>query len=279
QHVRIGGQTVLPSLTLFVLVGAGDLPPELASSAQAAVSAALDGMKLHTTVPRGDYFATKEDAKGVPVARRASSTMSADLNFFVTPPDSTMAGAALCALDGFCPAPLDSPPPYSQQTTQVPDNVWNVSVTVSMRWTFRPPGQAPLVAAPVAFGGGPSVWLAYDGTGGWQVTVSSFGDGTGQTLGDQLRQGICWAGATLLGNVGGPGQHQFGMGTGGDGGKDQGVDGCVIQLFLNDGSSPSSPSGNVIWRFGALLAADAGAQKLLPMLPAAPDDEVKAVTR
>ncbi|HEU5439500.1 MAG TPA: hypothetical protein VFU88_09440, partial [Ktedonobacterales bacterium] len=47
QHVRIGGQTVLPSLTLFVLVGAGDLPPELASSAQAAVSAALDGMKLH----------------------------------------------------------------------------------------------------------------------------------------------------------------------------------------------------------------------------------------
>lgn len=258
QAFVIGGQTVVPQLALYVLVGTGDLAPPLVQAAVGAVASVL----------RGDYFATKGDTKGAPVARRAASAMDADLTFL--PPSGTADGAGPCESCGFWPVPFDSSRGYP-----LPDYAWLVAVNVPIQWSFTPPGEAPLVAAPIMEGVGVELSLVYDGAGGWQATLPP-GFGAGVSLGEQLRRNLCFVGVTLLNNVSGAQQHQYAIGT--DNAKDHGVDGCVIQLFPNDGSSPSTPSGDVIWRFGALLAADPGAHKLLPTLPIAPDDEIKAVT-
>lgn len=271
EQLVIGGRTVSPFLTLDVNVGAADLPADLAQSAQAAVAAALGGEALHTTIPQGDYYALDEDASGVPVAERAATTMRADLAFLL--PGGFGAGSTgPCGpAYGFCTGAV----PFTGGAV-LPSNIWSVSINAQVRWTFTPQGAPPLIASPLDEGFPTQLWLVYDGAGGWQVTEPSDASGPAQSLGAQLSSGICFAGTMLLSNAAASTGQQFGTGTGGTG--DHGVDGCAIQLLPNGGSnSPPAPLGNVIWRFGALLAADTGAHKLLPMLPVAPPDEGRAV--
>lgn len=264
----VGSQLVTPALMVFVNLDATDLPEDLALTAQGAIATALGGMSLHTTVPSGDYFAVRQDASGLPLARRATAPMLASLAFL--PPDGQ--GPGQCPPYGLCGAPLDN----GQGTP--PHSVWSVFADVRLQWTFTAPGTVPLVAAPVDMGMPVQLWLAYDGAGGWQVVLPSTNFGPALTLADQLDQDLCFAGANLLQSPVTPTGQQFGTGIGGTGGTgDHGVDGCLIQLLPIGGSSSTAPLGNVIWRFGALLAADAGAHKLLPTLPLALPDELRAV--
>lgn len=268
EQVVIGGRTLTPFLTIDVDLSAADLPPNLAKSAQAAVAAALSGVSLHTTVPRGDYYALKEDASSVPVAQRAAATMRADLAFLL--PGSS--GANRCAPYGFCTGAV---PFASDQEAPLPTNVWSVSINAQMQWTFAPPGAPPLIATPLDEGFPTPIWLVYDGAGGWQVTAPG-ASAAGPPFSAQFSSGICFAGSMLLSNAGASMGQQFGTGTGGTG--DHAVDGCAIQMLPNGGSGgPPAPLGSVIWRFGALLAADTGAHKLLPLLPVAPPDEVRTL--
>lgn len=267
----IGDQVVTPSLIIFVTFGTADLPEDLALTAQGAIAAALDGAALHTTVPSGDYFAVREDASGLPVAQRASAPMRADLTFL--PPDGQ--GPQQCPPTGLCGVPFGGGPGSSP-----PQNAWSVDAEVRLQWTFTAPGTAPLVAAPVDTSIPIQVWLSYDGAGGWQVVSPDANFAPAPTLADQLDQDLCYGGANLLQSAVTPTEQQFGIGTSGPNGTgDQGVDGCDIQLLPNNssGNGPPQTLGNVIWRFGALLAVDAGAHKLLPELPLAPADEVRAV--
>lgn len=261
----VGSQFVTPALTVFVIHGAADLPEDLALTAQGAIATALGGMSLHTTVPSGDYFAVQEDASGLPLARRATASMLASLAFL--PPNGQ--GPGQCAPYGLCGVELDN----EQETP--PQSVWSVVADVRLQWTFTAPDTAPLVAVPVETGIPLQLWLAYDGAGGWQVISPGTTFGPAPTLADQLDQILCFGGANLLNSAVTSAGQQFGVGTYGTG--DHGVDGCLIQLLPNGGSGSTAPLGNVIWRFGALLAADGGAHKLLPLLPLAPPDELRAV--
>ncbi|HEX6799570.1 MAG TPA: hypothetical protein VF116_17820, partial [Ktedonobacterales bacterium] len=242
EQVMIGGRTVTPSLALDVNLGAADLPPNLANSARAAVAAALSGVVLHTTVPRGDYYALREDASGVPVAARAQAPMGADLAFLV--PDTP--SVSPCGTYGMCGVPLDQ-----QSGMSHPKDIWSIAIFTLVQWTFSQPGAAPLVAAPLGAGFQAQLWLVYDGAGGWQVTDPQGGaSAPAQSLSAQLSAGICFAGTMLLSNAGASMGQQFGTGTGGTG--DHAVDGCAIQMLPNGGSGgPPAPVGTVIWRFGA----------------------------
>ena len=266
SQVVIGGRELTPFLTLDVNLGIADLPADLTASARAAVAVALNDGALHSTVPQGDYYALKEDASRVPVVERASTAMRADLAFLL-PGDS---GGDPCAPRGFCTGAV----PFTGGE-MLPANIWSISFSAQLQWTFTPPGAPPLVSSPIGEGFPTQLWLVYDGAGGWLVTEPSDASVPARSLSAQLSAGICFAGTMLLSNTGASMGQQFGTGTGGT--SDHAVDGCAIQLLPNDGSGSATPLGNVIWRFGALLAADAGAHKLLPLLPVAPPDEVRAL--
>lgn len=268
-----GDQVVTPSLEVFVFLDPNDLPTQLASNAQGAIAATLDSVSLHTKVPSGDYYALQQDASGLPVARRAATTMSASLAFSL--PNGQCGGPP-----SPCPATSPFGVPFNDEFgSSPPRNIWAITVNLGMQWTFTPPGGASLVAAPVDTGITLELWLSYDGAGGWQVMPPGNGFGPGLTIANQLSQQLCFAGTSLLQSVVTPSGQSFGTGTGGPNGSgDQGVDGCIIQLLQNTETGQPQPLGTLVWRFGALLAADAGAHKLLPTLPIAPPDELSAVT-
>jgi hypothetical protein len=147
--------------------------------------------------------------------------------------------------------------------------LWGVSTPVSLRWRFTTPsGQ---VVSDVTFPTSPMllrVFLSYNKTTGWQIAPLS---SSTLSLKNQMTQLICSTGIQMLGIE----RARFLSGQGWDMAPlhDQGVQGCELELTQN-----SSDEGHFLWRFGALLAADAKAHSILPMLPVASPDELAAVT-
>jgi hypothetical protein len=143
-----------------------------------------------------------------------------------------------------------------------------VLTPVALRWRFTTAsGQ---VVSDVTF---PSslmplnVSLSYQSSAGWRLAAPL---ASGSDESQQLSQLICDTGSQMLTMV----QREAHSGSDWTVSvlRDQGVAGCVLELTQN-----AADLGHFVWRFGALLAGDARAHGVLPMLPVASPVDLAAV--
>src|SRR5262249_10129578 len=105
------------------------------------------------------------------------------------------------------------------------------------------------------------VQFVYDGTG-WHLSAEP-------NLAQEMQYALCSVGSAILYSklLGGrPANFNSPNAL-----SNRGVEGCLLSAQLSE-----QEHGTFLWRFGALLAADAGAHTLLPDLPIAPQAEVAA---
>jgi hypothetical protein len=142
---------------------------------------------------------------------------------------------------------------------------WEVTTPVALRWRITQPGGTVVSDVTFPFASMLTLYLTYSESTGWQLGLIS-----PEQLRQVLNQVVCETGAELLG---GDAQHfsdQLYWGV--ISLHDRGVKGCELSLQLN-----SQDQGHFVWRFGALLAADAKAHLTLPLLPMASPADLAAV--
>ncbi|HEU5370102.1 MAG TPA: hypothetical protein VFU69_16645 [Ktedonobacterales bacterium] len=145
---------------------------------------------------------------------------------------------------------------------------WEVQTPVALRWRFTT--ASGHVVSDVTFPASPvplKLFLSYDARTGWQIAPLPASE---TSLTEQLSQLVCITGIQLL-------NMQQAHYLGGDGWTvnilhEQGIEGCELQLEQHN-----VDQGHFVWRFGALLAADAQAHSTLPKLPIAPPQALAAV--
>jgi hypothetical protein len=262
SSVEVHGVSVVPDFLVDLELGSTDLPPDLAASALAAALQAVAAIRPQTVVPAGQYYATGQDAHGYITARRATVPLPAELRVDLVS----------CGASQFCPSPLDP-----RLVVASDQHIWSVGLDPIAGWRFTLPQGQPAVLSPtVAIGGLPlQLLLADDGAGGWSVVSLISGLVPGQegtvSLEEQLTAALCQVGISLLE---GQMQAQLSSGYSPTAPYQRGVEGCMIQLLNATGSTVL---GTFLWRFGVVLAVDAGAHALAPWLPIAPQAEVAAV--
>jgi hypothetical protein len=145
---------------------------------------------------------------------------------------------------------------------------WQVQTPIALRWQFTTAsGQ---VVSDVSFPTSPellTLLLAYGAADGWRIAPQS---SSPDALSQQLNQLACSTGVQMLALQ--QARSLIGEGWNISMLRNQGVAGCELAL-----TRQGVDQGHFIWRFGALLAADAKAQKTLPMLPRASADDAAAV--
>src|SRR5262249_36305804 len=112
-----------------------------------------------------------------------------------------------------------------------------------------------------------NLFLAYAASTGWRIASPLT---TADSLSQQLAQLVCSTGAQMLFTE--QIRHLSGEGWEISILHSQGVAGCPLALALNH-----QDQGHFVWRFGALLAADASAHAALPTLPIASPADLAAV--
>ncbi|HEY7356591.1 MAG TPA: hypothetical protein VH590_09000 [Ktedonobacterales bacterium] len=255
--MTINGKPVLPSFDIDFSLTLNDLPPEQQSKVIATLNQALT-YQQDLTAPVGSYFAAGVNASGKISSRRASAPLraSAIVAPFVPQQDQSSEGCS-----GFlCSAGLET-----QTASALSGDLWNITATVAARWRFR--GASGAVVSDVQFPQANTIMLLleYDQAGGWSVSSIVPPAGLGP-VGDQLTSTFCATGQNILArlvktsSVGGGPEY------------DRGAIGCELMLYVND-----IDQGLYLWRFGALLAADARAHAAHPELPVAPPAEIGAV--
>src|SRR5262249_19156002 len=120
------------------------------------------------------------------------------------------------------------------------------------------------VAANTVVAGG----LSFDPASGWRLDGATPGTPLAQPFVPSSAVDPCGIGMSLLSEmlVG----NAAASVVGGHAGNDL-LQGCVLSVI-----SPDEGVGHFVWRFGALLAADAQAHRLFPDLPVALPAELKA---
>ncbi len=264
----VGGQ--YRQVIIDIGPSADDLPPDLRRGAVTYLRQTLSNLAQFTTsVPQGQYVATSFDPASHTIhSQRAAAPLTAELTVAADVRDSTdgaPAGASGYGYASDC-ATLHCPVhtgPFD--TVQLPPN-WGLAIPEILTWRFTSASGALIGSVAIEATEFLTVYLAYDDQAGWQLV------GPRPVIGEAgISSGLCIAGAQLLAVTQPAG---YTVGTGGSGRPLRGIEGCALQLRASDGTS----QGLVVWRFGVLLAADAATQKLLPNLPLAPPDEVKAVS-
>src|SRR5262249_9408228 len=147
----------------------------------------------------------------------------------------------------------------------MPDGqVWGVMLNVALRWQFTDNTSARVADVTYQTGSAsralPEVQFVYDATG-WHVATSTH-------LSDEMQAALCASGTTILEqrfvefHINGSDMKPL---------SNRGANGCLISGQVGD-----KGSGTFLWRFGVLLAADAGAHAILPNLPLASQSEIAA---
>jgi hypothetical protein len=160
----------------------------------------------------------------------------------------------------FCPSGFGPAPPDQAPSGQV----WGLLLNVTLRWRFTN-GTGTTIAdvtypsdSPAGlFLSLPQVQFVYDGTG-WRLAA-------GTDLNAEMPAFLCDNGMTILGHRVSP-PNNMGPVT------NKGVEGCLIPV------QAKGANGTFLWRFGVLLAADAGAHTILPDLPIAPPAAIATVS-
>jgi hypothetical protein len=246
-----------------------DLPAALQTTAVSFLRQIITPVSLSTTVPRGQYYATGRDSRGLIVSRRAASPLTARVSLRLPTAQD------LTALNSWCPelicAALNVPsvgdvlPGSSKQ-------LWAIQVPLALDWHFvTRQGQVVGTEHQSQLGPDTVLILAMDGRQNWHLGQYSSLNGF---LNQQLRtipNSLCTTGMNeLLEAVqtlqpGNPDMIPT---------NDHGVEGCEIELTQNNGTS----QGMVVWRLGVLLAADTRTHSTYPWLPLAPRAELEEVS-
>jgi hypothetical protein len=259
---------VVSAYVVTFLLGLTDLPTDLQMQALATVSASLS-QRLATMVVAvrpGDHFATGLAATGVPIVGRTTAPLLATPIATL----SRLAGVYICEAD-VCPYFDDSTFGDTASTTSDPN--WTVWLGVTLGWRFTALSGAEVrqilfragLIGPIV-----AVTLAYHTGTGWYVPKSSALD---DRLRGEVALGLCIDGAdTFSTQESNTQQDVLLIGEGGG----ATLEGCslTVRRFYGDQRSAET---RVLWRFGALLAADPASRALFPVLPLASPQEVAAV--
>ncbi|HEV8194405.1 MAG TPA: hypothetical protein VGP82_23385 [Ktedonobacterales bacterium] len=254
----------------FTITIRGDqLPTEVCARVRQAVAGALAAPHPATKVPAGQYLATSAYRDGVPVIRRAATALTARLVATMPATD-----------DGQC---IEFDQSAEEDLTALrysQERHWLALVSfglLSMR--FSTPSGRKI--------GGTHVYdtqfylkLILDAAGSWTVgNLPALPQGNiahPPPLAEQMAQSICDAGGH---DLQGAMRHAHLDSSFACGGIIlpglQGMRGCWLDIETPNG--PLHPPATHLWRFGALLAADARSHKLLPAILLAPTDELAAV--
>lgn len=245
--------------TISLTVSGDELSPALQAGARAAVVQALAVRPpLTATVPTGEYFATGSDQAGVPIDARASAPLTATLTFAPQAPPGFNPGINNCASMLCGGVTLDPAQPATA-------SVWEVAIPVVLDWRFTTSAGRPVAAFTIPTPTTVPVALTFAG-GRWVVAAGAPGS---PSLDFSSALDPCGQADDILSRVGGAALQ----GTSCAPSPNGPMGGCAIDAVNADGST----AGRFIYRFGALLAADAAAHRLVPALPIAPPAEVAAV--
>lgn len=268
-----GGGSVSPPMTIGgklaptsvnVLLTVADLPSAQRRDVEAIVTRAVDGFVLHTIVPAHQYIATGLDAHGHITSRVTGEELQADIAG-VRVPTPTQYGST--CLEGIC-APVTN----TSDPSGLTGRFWTVAALVTPQWRFTTRTGETVATSPLGDSSFNEtneieVLLSYDAVQGWQPKGAiRLGADSGALAIISTME--CVAGMTVLSAYAAPGTS-LGFFT-----HPNGIEGCELQVLTSSGKRAAS----FIWRFGVLLAADSGAQKMIPDLPVAPQAEIDAVT-
>jgi hypothetical protein len=271
--LTLDGVAVKNGALVFSMTG-DDLPADVRNTAENVLWTKLTTSRSFQ-VPAGDYYATGVDASGRIRSARAVVALQATLA--LARPSVTQTGFCLnlsCAGYPILPGQgLGSPPA----------GVWLIQESVVVGWRFTTQGGALVAAPPPQFAGSMvNVGLTYSSTGGWSVSDSASGSSI-TALQTQLLSGSCESGYSALQTL--IGQSSLGgqdLSYGQSASPGSTTDGCAISVE-GQNTNPLGPTsstkkyGHYVWRWGVLLAADAQARTLFPLLPIAPQSEIAAV--
>jgi hypothetical protein len=247
-----------PTRTIQMLFTLADLPPDQQQQIKALVPQMI-AIQQTLDVPAHSTIVTSVNADGTANTRQMSEPLRASVSLVpeVQPQYyGVSCDGPVCVGFTSMSAPGDS----------VNGNFWEISTSVALRWRFTTAsGQ---VVSDVTFSPDPAMqqlFLSYAAATGWQPQFTS-----PATLSQELTQQVCPTGTQVL--LG----EQLRYLSGEDWNEtvlhDQGIAGCALELTMNN-----VDQGHFVWRFGALLAADANAHHLLPALPVASPADLAAV--
>jgi hypothetical protein len=258
------GVSADPAALITITVTDADLPADQAAQVTTLLAQSL-ATEQTTTVPTGEYIAASASPDGVITSQRASEPLQASA--FLAPSmasrPSPFCGKLLC--------PLSLNPYFLPPDTAIPTSPeLAVAVPLGLRWRFT--NTAGKVIADVSFPVTSAIvlFLAPDAKAGWQISQQEIVPGFA-TIHDQQSASLCLIGNFLLQQR----QPTASVGLL----HDHGVAGCELSLQQPDPAQPQTllDLGNVIWRFGVLLAAGDKAHALLPDLPIASAEAIAAV--
>ncbi|HKS69027.1 MAG TPA: hypothetical protein VJQ45_01305 [Ktedonobacterales bacterium] len=240
-----------------------ELPPDVAASARATVSAAIIAAHYETPVPAGQPIATGWTPRtGAIDTIPAPPHTQAQLSF--TPAATPACPDGLCVGSEFLPSFPGRGPPVGP--------AWMVNAGFTYTWRFVTQDGTVLGSVtyptdvPVSFAIAPNP----PGDGGWHLWQPSLPSPPAPTdvMLSALTSSICdWANAFRVAQPGVPSPPSVGVTIG------PGIQGCAFTLQTPGGGD----AGTLLWRFGVLLAADPQAHASYPKLPMAPAGALEAI--
>jgi hypothetical protein len=245
--------------TLEMLFTPADLPPEQRQQITALISHGLTAQQT-ITAPARSTIVTGLNHDGT--LNTLPTTAPLYATAFLVPGTQNPQGSVFC-FSLACTVYGEFSPDYS-----VSGQFWEVLTPIALRLRFTT--ASGHVVSDVTFPASPallSLLLSYQAAVGWQLGPLPTHE---VSLSAQLNQLICITGAQMLGVE----QARYLSGEGWDITilHDAGIAGCELALAQNQ-----IEQGRIVWRFGALLAADAKAHSILPTLPIASPADLAAV--
>ena len=264
ETVRVSSW-VTSSYVLNVQFGLDDLPAALQATALDFVRQVMTPASLSITVPRGQYYATGRDGRGMILSRQATTPLTAVISLLLPTPQDLVASSLWCS-ELICPA-LDIPP--VRAAIPVPaGQLWAVQIPLVMSWQFLlPDGQRVGTEHQSQISSDATVVLALDAQHHWRLAPFVSPTGILVERRQMIPNSLCITGMNELSSA--LQDHQAGgleLSTS----IDHGLAGCEIQITQTDGTV----TGTAVWRLGVLLAADAKTHAAYSWLPTAPYAEV-----
>jgi hypothetical protein len=254
--------------TLVVPVTGANLPADLQQSARALIRQTLAQLPAHAVaVPRGHAYATQLDAHGQPLSQRTAISLTATVS--LAPRDPNTDNAMLAEIAPLaCASALCASSWALNYAHELPHAAWYVEVPVMEQWRFVSDAGQQVGTLQVAAHNTVAGGLIYDPASGWRLDAATPGTPFAESFVAALAVDPCGIGMSLLTWML---QENGTMSVAGaQAGKDP-LQGCMVTIL-----SQSGGFGQLVWRFGALLAADEQAHALFPNLPLAMPAEVKA---